>query len=214
MATPTATMLPFYFAYLIPTPTAYGYVEDAARLDCAVEESWLSYEVQTGDTLLALALAADSGLIELREGNCFESIRGIFAGEKLLVPRLPEQPVEAPAPIVLSEEQESPVVGCDTDLATIVAPKPLGIVQDIFALVGSARIPAGGRYQVAIKPAWSDAYHPYLESDQSVNGDVIGLVNTEIFGDGSQRIKLTVSNREGEAIEGGICDIPVVFGSP
>ena len=41
-----ATPLPFYFAYLIPTPTAYGSVEDSLRIDCEVEQDWLSYEVR------------------------------------------------------------------------------------------------------------------------------------------------------------------------
>jgi len=211
--TPTETPLPFYFAYLIPTPTAYGTSEDALRLDCEVEEDWLSYEVQAGDTLLALALASDISLIELREGNCFEPIRGIFAEEALLVPRLPAMPVETPAPVFLPPEMASAAVGCEHSLAEILSPQPLDQVQDIFAIIGNVQLPEEGKYQIAIKPGWSDVYYPYLESGKTVQRDVIGLINTEIFGTGSHRLRLTVTNSAGEAVAGGLCDIPLVFGT-
>ena len=211
--TPTETPLPFYFAYLIPTPTAYGSIEDAFRIDCEVEQGWLSYEVQEGDSLLAMALATDSSLIELRDGNCFEPIRGIFAGEKLLVPQLPESPVERPVPTFFTDEEVSPVVGCDHSSVKIFAPQPLAQVEAIFALIGNALIPEGGSYHIALKPGWSDVYYPYLESDQTVRNDVIGLINAEIFGAGSHRIRLMITDSKGDIIEGGICDIPVVFGT-
>ena len=212
--TPTETPLPFYFAYLIPTPTAYGTSEVAIRLDCEVEEDWLSYEVQVGDTLLALALASDISLIELREGNCFEPIRGIFAGEALRVPRMPARPVETPAPVFLPPELVSAAFGCEHAMAEIHSPQPMDQVQDIFAIIGNVQLPEKGKYQLAIKPDWSNVYYPYLESDKVVQRDVIGLINTEIFGAGSHRLRLTVSNSAGEMLPGGLCDMPLVFGRP
>ena len=159
---PTANPLPFYFAYLIPTPTAYRPNENGSRMGCRVAEYWLPYEVKEGDTLLSLALSSGISLIELRDGNCFEPIRGIFAGETLLVPQLLEIPFVMPAPEFALDDLASAKVGCDDRLARIVSPAPLDHVEDVFALVGSARLPAGGHYQIALKPGWSEDYYLYL----------------------------------------------------
>ncbi|MCY3915042.1 MAG: hypothetical protein OXG49_03425, partial [Chloroflexi bacterium] len=210
---PTPTPLPFYFAYLVPTPTAYRPVEDDFRIDCQVRGDWIPYEVRAGDSMLSLALSSGVSLLELRGGNCFEPIRGIFAGETLLVPQLPELPIEVPAPEFSIEDAAEAMVGCDDRSARIVAPAPLEHVEGVFALVGSARLPAGGKYHIALKPGWSNEYFLYLVSEQAVSNDVLGLINSELFGMGAHRIQLTVLDDDGELIEGGICEIELIFGS-
>ncbi len=212
--TPTSTPLPDYLIYLIPTPTAFGAIEDSFRSDCEIERDWLSYEVKEGDTLLSLALSTGSSLIELREGNCYTPVRGIFAGERLLVPRLPASPAATPAPIVVASDEAAEVIGCDRPLAQILLPAPHAQVEGVFAIIGSAQLPAGARYRLAVKPGWSEVYYPYLESDVAVGNDVLALVNTEIFGLGAHRVQLSVADSAGELIEGGICEIPIMFGSP
>ena len=216
LATPTfsatPTPLPFYFAYLVPTPTAYRPVEDGFTLDCQVRGDWIPYEVSEGDSMLSLALSSGISLMELRGGNCFEPIRGIFAGEIVLVPQLPELPVEVPAPVFSLDDTAGATVGCVDQSARIVTPAPLDQVEDVFALVGSARLPAGGQYHIALKPGWSEAYYLYLVSEQAVSNDVLGLINSEIFGVGAHRIQLTVFDKDGALIEGGICEIEVIFG--
>ncbi|MCY3864890.1 MAG: hypothetical protein OXG68_05560, partial [Chloroflexi bacterium] len=210
---PTPTPLPFYFAYLVPTPTAYRPVEDDFRIDCQVRGDWIPYEVRAGDSMLSLALSSGISLLELRGGNCFEPIRGIFAGETLLVPQLPELPTEVPAPEFSIEDAAEATVGCDDRSARIVAPAPLEHVEGVFALVGSARLPSGGKYHIALKPGWSNEYFLYLVSEQAVSNDVLGLINSELFGAGAHRIQLTVLDDDGELIEGGICEIELIFGS-
>lgn len=210
----TPTLLPFYFAYLIPTPTAFRAEEIGFRLGCQVAEDWLPYEVKEGDTLLSLALSSGVSLMEMRDGNCFEPIRGVFAGEILLVPRFMEPPIKLPAPEFALDDSASATVGCDDQSARIVSPAPLEHVDGVFALAGSALIPPGGEYHIALKPGWSEEYYLFLVSDQAVSSDVLGLINTEIFGAGAHRIQLTVVDRRGEQIQGGTCEIPVIFDAP
>ena len=50
-------------------------------------------------------------------------------------------------------------------------------------------------------PAWSDAYHNLLEIDISVADNVIGLVNSEIFGPGLQRLRLALLDKDGIRLE-------------
>jgi uncharacterized protein YejL (UPF0352 family) len=209
----TATPLPFYFARLIPTPTAFGSSGEPPPPACEVEQAWEIYEVQAGDTLLSLAVATGSSLIELRDGNCFEPIRAVFSGDRLLVPRIPSEATTVPAPpqagdITLHSE------GCDQPEAQILLPAPGAIVHDIFALHGSALLSRGGHYRISLKTNAVDDYHMYWISEQSIHDDVLGLVNTEVFGAGTHRIRLEIVDRYGETISGGICDIPVEFGAP
>ena len=106
--------------------------------------------------MLSLALSTGSSLIELRNGNCFEPIRGIFAGERLLVPQLPEPLAATPLPMFPTDDEVNEVIGCDRRSAQIVSPMPLANVEDVFAISGSALLPEGGRYHIALKPGWSE----------------------------------------------------------
>ena len=212
--TPTVTPLPFHFAQLIPTPTDVESVAIQQLPACEVQQGWQTYKVQAGDTLLSLALATGSSLIELRDGNCFEPIRGIFAGQRLLVPRLPVDRIVRPAPVYPQVDEATDVTGCDQPTARISAPEPLASLKGVFAMRGTVQLPERGSYQIALRPAWADNYYLYLSSNKPIRGDVIALINTEVFGPGLHRIQLKVTSRDGGTIEGGLCDIPVVFVAP
>ena len=212
--TPTVTPLPFHFAQLIPTPTEVGSIAGQELSECEIPRGWRPYEVRVGDTLLSLALATDSSLIELRDGNCFELIRGIFAGQRLFVPRLPAEHIIRPAPVYPPVDAAANATGCDQPIAQISAPKPLDNLKGIFAIRGSVQFPEGGGYQIALRPAWADNYFLYLSSNEAIGNDVIALINTEIFGAGLHQIRLTITGSHGETIEGGHCELPVVFGAP
>ena len=206
--------MPFHFARLIPTPTEVGSIAAQELSECEVQEGWQTYEVQAGDTLLSLALATGSSLIELRDGNCFEPIRGIFAGRRLLVPRLPVDLIETPVPVYPQDGESADVTGCDQPNAHVSMPEPLASLKGVFAIRGSVQLPERGSYQIALRPAWADNYYLYLSAKEPIRGDVIALINTEIFGAGLHRLRLTVTSRDGEIIEDGLCDIPVVFVAP
>ena len=212
-AAESATPLPAVFAYLVATPTAFGAVDDSADAACEVVEGWLPYEVREGDSLLALALASGSSLIELREGNCFGPVTGIIVGDIIALPRLPESPIEPATPLFPVSDLEYQVLGCESVRAMIVEPRPMTELQGIFAVRGRAQIPEGGKYRISVKPAWSPNYHRFLDVERSVSDDVIGLINTEIFGPGLQRLRLEIVG-DGEIEDGSWCEIPVVFKAP
>ena len=65
-----------------------------------------------------------------------------------------------------------------------------------------------------MSPAWSDTYFKLLEVEMSVADNVIGLVNTEIFGPGLQELRLAVLDIYGELIADSVCIVPVVFTAP
>ena len=218
MATSTPTEAPTelsaVFAYLIATPTAYGTVDVDTGPVCRVADDWYPYEVQQGDTLLAVALAVNSNLIDLREANCFSPVSGIFAGDTILVPTPPEEPVTVPDPVFPLPEQDFVLVGCASPDAQIFAPEPMTELNGIFAIRGSVRLPDGGRYEISLRPAWSNEFHRLLEVDMSLEDNVIGLVNSEIFGPGLQRLRLALVGQDGALVEESICEIPVVFAAP
>lgn len=210
----SATALPAVFAHLIATPTAFGAVDDSADTVCTVVEGWLPYEVRQGDSLLALALASGSSLIELREGNCFGPVTGIIVGDIIALPELPASPIEPAAPQFPLSDDAYQVVGCGSARAKIDEPLPMTQLQGVFAVRGRAQIPAGGKYRISVKPAWSPDYHRFLDVERSVSADVIGLINTEIFGPGLQRLRLEIVGGDGSIVDGSDCEIPVVFKAP
>ena len=181
--------------------------------DCKPRSDWLSYIVQEGDTLLSMALAADTGLIDLREGNCFNPIRGIFPGEELKLPRRP-QPATFGPPVFPAEGERLAHVGCLSESAAIHAPPALTELNGIFALIGTADTPEGGYYRLSLRPAWSNQYTDYLEFDSPVANDVLGLINVEIFGLGMHWVRLSLIDDVGEVIEASLCEHPLVFTAP
>lgn len=209
-APPTQTPLPPLFAYLIATPTAFGYVDGGMQINCVPKRDWIPYEVQAGDTLLSLALATGTDLANFRDGNCFNPIRGIFPGETLRIPQLPRTAVAA-TPVFPRAGDNIRAAGCESEQARIKSPPALTELQGIFAVLGRAQIPAGGSYRLSLRPAWSDDYMNHLEFDSPVDGDMLGLINTEIFGAGLQWLRLTLLDEAGAVLAGSVCDVPLVF---
>ena len=63
-------------------------------------------------------------------------------------------------------------------------------------------------------PLGPDEYHLFLELESTLDRELLGLINAEIFGIGLHRLRLTVLDSSGEMVDGGLCDIPLVFSSP
>jgi len=87
-------------------------------------------------------------------------------------------------------------------------------LADIIAVSGSADVPPGGSYRLLIRPGGANDFALYFESGQAKQGEVLGLLNTEIFGAGLHYLRLEVLDAEGQQINAGICEIPLVFLSP
>jgi hypothetical protein len=70
---------------------------------CTVRTDWPIYTVQSGDSLLTIAIATGSTTTELTIANCLPNPSLIFSGQQLRVPRLPSAiPPVAPALTITS----------------------------------------------------------------------------------------------------------------
>ncbi|MCY4246853.1 MAG: LysM peptidoglycan-binding domain-containing protein, partial [Chloroflexi bacterium] len=209
---PLPTALPRFAAVLLPTPTLHGVAEQKLLGGCRVREDWLDYQVQPGDTLFALALQSETSLIELREGNCFTYVRGLLPAENIRLPRLPLLPAP-PTPLPVAD-RDFAARGCNVRAAAFVNLAPLSELAGIVAVNGSADAPPGGSYRLSIKPSGHSDFALYLESGQAKQDEVLGLLNTEIFGGGLHNLRLEVLDAEGEPINAGFCEISLVFQAP
>lgn len=199
---------------IIPTPTVDSEITIVSEDDCQVQSNWLSYEVQPGDKLLFIARAVSSTIAEIRIGNCYDSISGVFAGESILLPTLPTLPISIVEPVFPPDDQIFTATGCDVENMQITAPNILESNQGIFAIIGSANAVDFDYYKIEIRPDWSDVYSLYSQSNGFVEDDLLGLVNTEIFGSGLHHLRITVVNTDDEIAENGVCEIPLIFGLP
>lgn len=179
---------------------------------CRVRDDWLPYQVKSGDTLYALALQSGASLIELRDGNCFNYVRGLLPGESILLPRMPGLLVSLAS--LPAADQSFAVLGCNAPSVAIVNMDPMTELADIVAVDGSADVPPGGSYRLSIRPSGHLDFALYFESAEAKQDEVLGLLNTEIFGGGLHYLRLEVLDAEGAQIDAGICEIPLVFQSP
>ena len=179
---------------------------------CQVRDDWLPYQVKPGDTLFALARQTATSLIELRDGNCFNYVRGLLPGENILLPSRPVLPAP-PEPVGMAD-QDFAVVGCSARSVAFVSIASMSELADIVAVSGSADVPPGGSYRLSVRPGGSLDFALYFESGQAKQGEVLGLLNTEIFGAGLHYLRLEVLDAEGVQINAGVCEIPLVFQSP
>ena len=205
--------LPLVSAHIFPTPTAYGEADDQAAESCQPRVDWHPHEAKAGETLLALAIASETTLVDLREGNCLGLASGILPGDIVVLPAPLDTMPTLPEPIFAPPAAGYVVEGCATDSARISQPVPGAAQRGIFAIEGSAIFPAGGGYEIAVKPAWSDSYFTLL-ANEAASGETLGLLNTEIFGPGVHWLRLALRDAQGELVAGGVCAVPLVFLAP
>ena len=210
----TASMLPFVYSRLVPTPTAVGFVRAIEPETCEVAADWQSYQVAVGDTLLAIAESINISLVEIQEGNCFEPIRGVLAGESLLLPATPSVPPATAIPVFPNESDFPEAIGCETELAQITSPVAMQEIRGIIEVIGSVVLHETSMYRIDIRPAWSDKYFEYVEGYAPVSSDVLGLLNSEIFGIGLHRLRISIVDKAGQPSTDRYCDIPVLFVAP
>ena len=210
----TATPLPFVDSALVPTPTPYGESGADLREVCVLATDWHEYEVGESDNLLNIAVRVGSSIVEIREGNCYEPLRGIFAGESLLVPSLPLPQQEAAAPVFPDDGEEITAIGCESPSVQITSPQPLQEISGIFELYGNLDLGEASHYQVEVRPAWSDKYWLYIKAAQPVNDSVITLINSEVFGIGLHHVRLSLIDDNDLSQARLSCDIPIVFLQP
>ena len=164
--------------------------------------------------MLALALATGSSLIELRKGNCFESAQGILEGDTLRVPVQPPSPLQVQAPVLPTAQEIPEAQGCAAPATNITNPTPMSPLRDIAAIRGNAQPPLGGSYRMSVKPGWAQAFEPFYEARKEIRNDILGLLNTEIFGAGLHILRLETLDAEGAPVQGDFCEIPLIFSAP
>lgn len=177
--------------------------------NCARPRGWAEYIVQEGNTLYAIALATGSTVDELRTVNCIENVDLIQTGDRLFVPRLPEKPVVTMAPRGMRPGLEA--IGCFDGLTTITSPIVGQRLARSFIIFGSAHRSDFAYYKIEVRPDFSEVYHFYLASRDSVQSGTLGEFNPAIFGTGLHWLRLSVIDSDTRIPPDGVCEIPVVF---
>jgi hypothetical protein len=105
---PTPTAAPFtQIPLFMPSATPFGAATSAAdpnllltpagstapleglNPNCPQPAGWVTYTVETGDSMGLLAQQTDSSITELTQANCLDNPDSIFVGQVLYVPQTP-----------------------------------------------------------------------------------------------------------------------------
>src|SRR5690606_31747572 len=124
--------------FVLPTALLLPTLDTA----CVPASTWVSYTIQLGESLYAVAQAVGSSVEELLDGNCFLVTDSLGAGSAILVPSLPLAPVATSIPVFPTDLP--PAEACAVPGVRIIAPAPGEAVSGIFNLVGAASLPQGG----------------------------------------------------------------------
>ena len=209
--TPAPTVLPLLYSALIPTPTPMPVSDDRPADDCEVAGDWLDYAVQEGDSLLTIAYRIGSSIIDLRNGNCFGALRGVFAGETILLPTLPERPLATAGPVLPDDQVEVSPPICNGSGATILSPQPGQELYGVFTLFARDDDALESAYVVEVRPAWSDTFWEYRRLSPGPPDQLLALINTEVFGSGLHWLRVKQLDENHETIAHSTCDIPTIF---
>lgn len=89
---PTETSAPEATAPpLLATATLIPGRPGESEIFCPTPRTWITYRVQPGDTLLALAEQTSSTVDELAAGNCLLNPRALIVGEVINLPQTPRR---------------------------------------------------------------------------------------------------------------------------
>jgi hypothetical protein len=193
---------------ILPTPTAFA---PRNRTDCTRPSGWEAYTVERGNTLFAIAQATGSTVGELRDANCLENIDNIYSGTRLLVPRLPLEPVDSisPNPLSSNDPNNLHTAGCSDTRTRITQPGAGATINGVFTVFGTAAVDNLQYYKIEIRPDQSDMYHFYDRYESSVADGALAQVNAGLFNDGVYWVRLTVVDHTGNYPPP--CDIPLIF---
>ena len=175
---------------------------------CVPPEGWVTYTVQGGDTLYAIAEAVGSSVEDLIAGNCLFEDQNITPGLRISVPNAPTAPVMTSVPFFPTGTL-LPAEACTVPGVRIIAPVSGDSVIGVFNLVGAATLPTGGTYRIDIRPDSSETFTAYSRSDEPVVGGVLAQINSDLFDNGLHYIRLSVLDANGSLTQS--CAIPVIF---
>lgn len=193
---------------------------------CVAPPGWGGHVVQPGETLYSIAVAAQSEMIIIAQLNCIPETSPLPVGSILFVPQpIPPQPTLIPVfpgTVTNSDPRASEiaagrltVTGCDLPGVRIASPRLGQIVSGQVTITGSATSlnPANpfSSYTLEVRPALGRRFTIYSIGQQAVDFGVLGVINTDWFGEGLHYLRLVVNGVFGPV--GQPCDIPVIFGT-
>jgi hypothetical protein len=109
--------VPDFLVMQAPTPTPTPTIAPTLT-GCTPMDGWLTYVVQTGETLTGIATRAATTVSALVAANCLANANTIFVGQRLLVPIRVDPP---PPEVTSAPARRTPVV-----LTPIVVPTRRG----------------------------------------------------------------------------------------
>jgi hypothetical protein len=207
-ATLTRTPRPTETSGIRPTPTAFVTANATVSPNsCMPPQDWVIYVVGQGDTLLKIAQAVGSSLVELQKANCLTDINNIFAGTPIYVPRMPVMPINSGTNVPGGTNPLQPE-GCTDPNVQITNLQPGQVISGVFNVMGTAKLSDFWYYKLEVRPDFATIYNFYSRSETAVVDGSLGQIDQSIFGIGIHWIKLTVIGKTNGATP---CAIPVIF---
>lgn len=179
-----------------PTPT-FTPIASETPLICVPPAGWVTYIVQSGDTLFSLAQAVGSRLQTLQTANCLANVDRILAGDVLYLPIAP----------ITGERW-----GCQTsEIAAITQLSAGQRVQGVITLNGTATLDQFWYYKIEVRPDLASVYNFYGRYETPVQNGPLATLDTRIFGRGLHWVRLVVVNLDASTPPEAICVIPLYF---
>ncbi len=198
ISTSTSTVTPVPQATITATP-----VFDV----CIAPFGWVVYETRAGDTLASVATAVGITADELRVANCLGVVSDFQPATRLYVPRVPAGLTQ---PVLPGPDDFLAAEGCTQPGTVIVSPSPGQRLRGMVVLRGSASADNFAYYRIEVRSDAVDVFNFYARSEQPVINDVLGSIDTRLFGPGLHWIRVSVVDKTG-GTSVTPCTIPVFF---
>lgn len=200
---PTLTFTPYPTLTPSITPFSGDQTRTPSAGDCVVPPGWITYTIQSGDTLFRLAQRFGLDHERLAWANCIEDPANITAGQLLYVP-----PGSNVTPVLVStaqtQSQATPPgiaqFNCDNPTATITDPKSDTVLRGTVALYGTAIHADFQFYRLQIAGGSPEDSSFRTLDDRHftpvTNGE-LGTLDTRLFAPGYYWLRLTVVDNTG-----------------
>jgi LysM repeat protein len=199
--TPTVTLTFTPYPTLTPsiTPLAGEQTATPSASGCPIPSGWVTYAIQSGDTMFSLARRFGLTVNDLAGANCIADPSNITAGQILYVP--PGISV-TPAPIgtgIAPPAGNYTRFDCDNPSWTITQPGPGTVLRGTFAVYGTANHPQFSFYRLQISGSGTnDADFATLQVyNAPVASGQLGAINPAAFAPGDYWLRLTVVDNTG-----------------
>lgn len=152
--------------------------------------------------MIARAVGASVGT--LQRANCLQDVNQIYAGQNILVPRLP---VDSPSLPGVTPGSDLAIEGCTAPSTQITNLSPGQSISGTFNVRGTASAPNFQYYKIEVRPDFASVFNFYSRSETPVENGALATIDSAIFGRGLHWIRLTVITDVYQTP----CVIPVIF---